>query len=135
MDNVLVYDFFFNLFLFFIFIGIVKYAFYIFKKVKADFGDNDLIFASYKQKVHIIIFLILVISFVSYLFMQTAYRPKNKISETNVQLKQKLKEIDNSELPQIKEAEGDIADKKNSNYSEKNTRESEKAIEAFKKLE
>lgn len=135
MDNVIIYGFVFNLFLFLILIGLVSYAVYVSKKVKANLGDNtNWFFALSGQKIHIIVLFVLTVSFVSYLSVQTAYRPKNTISKTNVELKQKLKEIDNSELPQIKEAEGDIADKINSNYSEKNTEENKKAVEAFRDI-
>ncbi|PID83362.1 hypothetical protein CSB11_01045 [Candidatus Campbellbacteria bacterium] len=136
MDNVLALGALFNLFLFLIFLIIVAYAVYIFKKVKIATENNyDLASAFYKQKVHIVVFIILTASFVSYLSIQTAFRPKNSISQTNAVLQQKLKRIDNSTVGELKPAEGDKRDKQNKGYSQRNTQENKEAIEAFKNLE
>lgn len=86
-----------------------------------------------KYSIVSIVIALMVVSF--YAQIESAFRPKTTIHyEKSSSVKTRMQEIDTSETPLLKEAQGDINDSSNSGYSERNNSENDSAIEKFKSM-
>lgn len=89
----------------------------------------------WRNKVKICLWILFFFSAVIYSQVEMGYRPKTLIQPTNQVLENKISELDNTEIPELGPAEGDLRDAANQGYSQRNRDENKRSIEDFKELD
>ncbi len=126
-----------------VFAGVVIMTFSLWRRLHAQYARSESDGAQAKAGIpellwgnrwRLVLWAFLVIAAFNFFQEEMGYRPKTEIRTDTSVLDQRLRNLDQAPAPSVKPAEGDLRDKKNENYSEKNLEENEEARKRFLEL-
>lgn len=126
-----------------VFAGVVIMTFSLWRRLRAQYarseseeGQEKAEFSEFlwEKRWLFVLWAFVVAVALNFFQMEMGYRPKTEIQSDTSVMDQRLRDLDQALAPVVKPAEGDLRDKKNENYSEKNLEENEGARKRFLEL-